>query len=116
METFTFVPSYSSDVTAEPGVDTVSYGEGYQQRRAKGINNNPLAFNLMFTGTTDVDRNALIAFLTARGGVEAFIWAPPAPHYDPAVPKYFICPKWTNSYIEVNNNSISVPLVQTFSF
>ena len=71
---FTWSPYYGSpQQSRKPRVLTASYGEGYEQRVADGINTDLATWNLTFRGapayTNDID-----VFLAARGGVEAFWW------------------------------------------
>lgn len=56
------------------------FGDGYEQRSADGINAKALAYQLVFRQVRDVKARRVLDFLKAVGGVEAFIWTPPAPH------------------------------------
>ena len=78
----------------EPKVDAVKFGDGYEQRIAKGINNNPQAWAMAYTGRGATDINSVYDFLEARNGVEAFEWTPRGE----ATPRQFVCRKWTRRF------------------
>lgn len=75
MSTFTEIPG-SASLQAKPRVRLVTFGDGYQQRVADGINNAPRSWQLSFT-RPNAEADAIEAFFAARSGVEAFDWTPP---------------------------------------
>lgn len=114
METLTF-PDHllgTSNETYEPmqldhapAVRTVKFGDGYEQRIATGINNNPQKWSLMFTKRSGADVDGVYDFLQARGGVEAFEWTP---RWE-SVPRRYVCRKWTRKFDVYN-------IVQSITF
>lgn len=90
MATFTWTPSYNSQVDEEPRVLSNSYGDGYQQRVGDGINNNLPKWAVRFDVRELAEAGAIRDFLRARGGVEAFDWTPPL-----GSAGKWICRKWS---------------------
>jgi phage-related protein len=77
MSTFTITASYGAALSQEPKVRRMSFGDGYEQRAAFGINRQPRAWALTWEGKNNTDAAAIISFFEARGGVENFSWTPP---------------------------------------
>lgn len=75
-ETFTWVPSYGSAATMKPNVTVTKFGDGYEQRCAIGLNNNPRKWQVTFGNVPKVTADAIEAFFVARGAVECFHWTP----------------------------------------
>ena len=78
----------------EPRLRTAGFGDGYEQRVRDGINHNPQKWNISFTKRSGTDIGAVYDFLTARGGVEAFLWTPRGE----ATPRVFVCKKWSRRF------------------
>lgn len=75
MQTFTYQPDYEATLSREPQVTAVGFGDGYEQRRPKGLNHNLRRYSLTFSGT-EARIKAIDTFLTQRGGYQAFLWTP----------------------------------------
>ena len=58
-------PVYNTRINARPKVNTLSFGDGFEQRLTEGLNQNPLSVNLTFE-LTQTDADTAIAFLNAR--------------------------------------------------
>lgn len=69
---FAWIPSWSSEVTSTPTVNTAAMGEGYTQRQNPAINSNTLKWNLVFDNREDNEAAALRTFLQDKGGVGHF--------------------------------------------
>lgn len=100
MATFpaTPAPSQSTSAAVKPRVVTMSFGDGYSQRMAEGINNTPSVYAVQWTRIVEADRVTFNNFLLARAGVEAFSWTPP----NVGAPLKFICKDWSWVYGEYN--------------
>ena len=59
-----------------PRVLRATYGDGYEQRAADGINNLPEKWNLTWKNRTSAEANKIVKFLEDQGGVTAFDWYP----------------------------------------
>ncbi|MBK5072235.1 phage tail protein [Budviciaceae bacterium CWB-B4] len=100
METFHWRPVPGMSVPTEPNVRVVKFGDGYEQRQPKGINNNLKTYSLTFR----VPRHefwVIDDFLTSHGGVDAFWWTPPL-RYEPIK---VVCRKWTPT---INRRKIEI--------
>lgn len=75
MTTFTWDPQTATK-KVEPKVSRAAFGDGYEQRVAQGINSVSAEWSLTFIAEiSEVD--AIDSFLTARAGIEAFLWTDP---------------------------------------
>lgn len=64
------------NVVSEPKVVTVKLGDGYEQRRAAGLNNQLSTYSVTIR-VRKCEHPSLKAFLERHGGVRAFQWTPP---------------------------------------
>ena len=71
------VPDRGISTDQSPKVLVASYGDGYEQRVAAGINNIPESWSLTWNNRTNADANKVIKFLEDQEGVTAFDWYPP---------------------------------------
>ncbi|STQ72060.1 phage tail protein [Hafnia alvei] len=101
METFHFSPRPGMGVSTKPNVTTVNFGDGYEQRRAAGIN----ALLESYTPTFRVapeELPAIESFFRRHGAVRAFYWRSPHRH----VRLKIVCREWShvvnNRYIDVS--------------
>src|SRR5579864_69880 len=82
-------PSYSSQVKKQPRVLVASFGDGYSQRSADGINNNRQIWTNVWENMLLSEYTNLCNFLDSMAGIGAFTWSPPQ---DPAAGTYkFTC-------------------------
>ena len=58
-------PVYNTRINARPKVNTLSFGDGFEQRLTEGLNQNPLTVNLTFE-LSQTDADTAITFLNAR--------------------------------------------------
>lgn len=90
METFNWKVRPGMRAEREPRVQTIRFGDGYEQRRTDGLNAMQSRYTIMLTGShtamQDVDD-----FLTRHGGSQAFLWQPPG---QPAL-EVFVCRRWS---------------------
>jgi len=109
MATFSYIPDFGATKKLAPRVNSISFGDGYEQRATFGINNNPQMWDLTFANRSDTDAQAIDDFLIARGGVESFDWTP----YNQSAGKY-ICKEWSKSIDKYNGNTIQATFIQVF--
>ena len=72
--TFNWRPDYPINAGFEPKVNEATFGDGYVQAGAYGINNNPASIDLGFTRRTQTEADAIEDFLSSKGGWERFTW------------------------------------------
>ena len=75
-ETFRWAPAPQAQGDTTFAVRKASFGDGYVQAVANGINNRSESWPLTFVGDY-VKITAIKAFLDARGGSQSFYWTPP---------------------------------------
>jgi len=109
MATFTYTPSFTADLQERPLARTVQFGDGYEQRLAYGINTQPKTWSLQFLNRTDTERDNILTFLRARGGVESFDWTDP----NGAAAKW-VCAEWNTSQVACNFNNVTATFRQVF--
>ena len=109
MATFSYIPDFGATKKLQPKVNSISFGDGYEQRATLGINNNPQTWDLSFLNRGDTEAEAIDAFLTARGGVESFDWTP----YGESAGKY-VCKEWSKSIDRYNGNTIQATFQEVF--
>lgn len=110
MATFTWTPSFTARASYKPRVRTARFGDGYEQRLADGINVRPAVWALTFDNRDNTETAALLAFLQARNGVEAFDWTPP---YEASAIRV-VCREWNKSIAVYNSTTISAQFEQVF--
>lgn len=106
MADFTWTPARGFTTEVTPRVSVASFGDGYSQRVASGINNIQQTWNLQFTNNSIAIIDSIDAFLTSKGGVLSFTWVPPGEFVEVKV----VCYKWQKTY----ESSISKSLSATF--
>lgn len=109
MATFTYIPDFSANLTKRPRVRQVSFGDGYEQRSADGINTIRAVWSLSFNARTDAERDGILDFLEARGGVESFDWTPPT-----GAAGKFVCREWNASLEAFGINNVNATFEQVF--
>lgn len=63
--------------TKKPNVLVATYGDGYEQRAAAGINNLGESWDLTWSNRSAAEANKLIKFFEDHGAVTVFDWYPP---------------------------------------
>ena len=109
MATFTWIPSVGAALSVKPSVHKVSFGDGYEQRMAFGLNTKPEVWSVEFHGKTTTDAAAIDAFLKARGAVECFNWTSPS-----GLAAKFVCEEWSRTIEEPNIENIRATFKQVF--
>lgn len=92
-EVFNWLPREGMETTRKPSVITVKFGDGYEQRRAGGLNADLKTFKPVFRVTDEYSRAALGSFLSRHAGMRAFLWRPPK--YNRTV--RVVCREWSIS-------------------
>jgi phage-related protein len=105
---FTWLASYDATKTVTPPVKVIKLGDGYEQRQAFGINRKPRKFSLKFTREV-AEIEAIEAFLSARGAVEAFRYTHPG---QPA--GVFVCREWVRTDISFAVHGLTAMFDEVF--
>jgi phage-related protein len=110
MAIFTYTPDFGAQVQIKPRVRAVSFGDGYQQRQADGINTQPQVWSLQWQNRDNSETAAIKSFLATRSGVEAFDWTPP----NEATAIRVVCGEWSVQTVKFNLNTVSAQFKQVF--
>ena len=90
MATFIWIPASGAAQTTKPDVSVIKYGDGYEQRVPKGINNIADKWALKFsTNVSDVE-----SFLRGHGGQLSFNWTNPL-----GVTGTYVCREWKVNHL-----------------
>lgn len=101
LQTLPFYPQPNYTVASEPRRKVLDFGDGYQQRRAEGLNPLQRTFQCEFN-LNHSQAQQLLDFLTVHSGVTAFYFKP---HRQSKAIKV-VCPKWTEA-VKLRHNKIS---------
>jgi phage-related protein len=110
MATFTWTPDFGAKAAYKPRVRVASFGDGYEQRQAEGINARSDLWDLQFQNRTDSETSSILSFLEARAGVEAFDWTPPTELTAIRV----VCREWTKSLDRNNLNTVTAQFTRVY--
>lgn len=88
---FTWSPDMGAQRSVKANVMQTKFGDGYEQRVAKGINTMPKSWQVTFSRVATVASD-ILAFLEARGGREAFDWVDPMD-----VTGTYVCREWRST-------------------
>lgn len=110
METFIWTPEFGANKTVKPNVTQVKFADGYEQRFSHGLNSIAQTWSLSFAHREPSEANAIDAFLTARAGVEAFLWTPP----DSETALVFVCRAWEKAPQKGGRYTISCQFEQVY--
>ncbi|MEY1590702.1 phage tail protein [Burkholderia sp. Bmkn7] len=109
-DTFNWSPTvegFGGDTTLR--VRKASFGDGYTQRAADGLNNRVPSYSLRFVGKAE-KISAILAFLDAHAGVVSFFWTPPLRSQ-----ARFVCEKYTEPVRSGRVYTITAQFEQTFA-
>jgi phage-related protein len=109
MATFTYTPSFEATENSQPRVRRFQAGDGYEQRITFGLHADPKEWSLTFANRDDTERDNILTFLEARGGVESFDWTPPR-----GTAGKYVCSEWQTTLSNCNNNQIQVTFREVF--
>ena len=70
-------PSYSSSPGTDFRILEATFGDGYSQRAADGLNSTKITWNLIWEVRTDADIAIINDFLVDKLGFEHFLWTAP---------------------------------------
>lgn len=83
---------------SSPNRFIAQFGDGYQQRTAKGINNLQQSFNVSFNNRTKEEIDDITAFFESKGGVTNFSFTIPDSNNSGETTIKVICETWSQAY------------------
>ena len=109
MPAFNWLLNYPAKLQRKPKLLEATFGDGYYQRAADGINNDLETWTLNATGVPFDVAEEIESFLEARGGWEYFAWKAPKAN---APYKNYICKEWDISYNDEDDASVSFTFIE----
>jgi phage-related protein len=113
--------SYGSEFETTVRMNSVKFGDGYEQRSLDGINTMPLKLNFRFANRSLEVIQQIDAFLRGtlpyydRTPDEYFYYIPPPPHDGiMQTPRKFKCESWKLGSDQYNNHTISGVFEEVF--
>jgi len=111
---FLWTPSYNVATTHAPKVNSVTFGNGYEQRIPDGIYTGLIKMEMTFEMRSDAEAKAILHFLRARKGASSFVIKNlPEIYGDSGYKKRFICPSFNSTFAFYNNHSIKASFSET---
>lgn len=113
---YTFTPPVTAPLDPnttrqnKPKVLMPDFGDGYAQRAADGINNNPAARALSWTNLTQDEFDYIDGFFDARYGVESFYYD----HLGRGNPQVYICTDWEVTDVDFGIYTITANFMQVY--
>lgn len=91
MKTFNWPVRPNVKESAEPQVNVIKFGDGYEQRQAKGINNNLRTYDVELKV---INEEAILIdnFFSFHGAIKPFLWREPKLNHFIKVK----CTKWSS--------------------
>jgi phage-related protein len=112
---FLWLPDYkAANEDTTPRVLVSKFDDGYEERRADGLNNLPRTFNLTFTrDKTEID--AIVSFLRGKQGYQKFSFVPPPDDPGTGDTINVVCSEpWKRNQVDYNIVTLSVTLREVF--
>ena len=86
------------------------FGDGYGQRVRNGLNHDAMSVDLKWDNISVAEGAVIWAFITARGGDEAFFYDPP---FLPSGKKW-TCPTYRRAFTQPDTMNIALSLKECF--
>ncbi len=83
---------------SQPNVLVANFGDGYQQRAARGINNLVQSYSVSFANRTKEEIDDITAFFENKGGVTNFSFTIPDSNNSGETTIKVICSSWSQAY------------------
>jgi phage-related protein len=94
-ETLPSIPiAFSPQLSEEPRVRRVKFGDGYEARLGDGLNTRSMNVSISWKNRTHAEMAVLMDFFRRHNGQSWFWWAASG---EEGVNKKFVCPKWSYS-------------------
>jgi phage-related protein len=83
-------PAFGAPEDTECNILATSFGDGYGQEAANGLNHIRRGWSLTWNGLTKAQADTIINFLIAKGGYTPFLWK----HEEDAADLKWTCKQW----------------------
>jgi phage-related protein len=111
---FLWTPSYNLSVNHSPRVNSVVFGNGYEQRTPDGIYTGLIKMDVTLDLRNQAESSAMLHFLKVRKAAESFTVKNLPPIYaDGTYKKRFVCPNFNSNFTFHDNYSIKTSFIET---
>ena len=111
---FLWTPSYNVSTSHAPKINSVAFGNGYQQRSPDGIYTGLIKMEVTFDMRGASESKAILHFLRVRKGVSSFVVKNlPEIYGDSGYKKRFICQNFNSNFSFYDNHTVKVSFVET---
>jgi len=98
-----------------PNVTITQFGDGYEQRKVRGINNFKEMYNCTFTNRPNTETDDLEAFFRSTNGVTKFIITIPDSNQGSGeLDIKVVCDKWTKTHTTTGATGLNVQLRRVY--
>lgn len=104
------VPSYGTDMSEEPRIRKVQYGDGYSQRSNDGLNAVRQRWTVVWAGIKRTEAETLRLFFKGEKGTGIITWTP----FDQSEELKFTAGAFRSTPASANTTDCSVILTQEF--
>ena len=99
----------------KPNVRKVSFGDGYEQRKIRGINNMIDTYDLRFSNRPNTETDDLEAFFIEQAGVSKFTFTIPDSNEGTGEKDIkVICTEWSKSHTQTGATSLNAKLSRVY--
>ena len=106
------VPDRNIGQSSSPNVYKISFGDGYEQRLQRGINNIKETFKVSFNNRPNTEIDAIMDFLDGKAGVTSFSFTVPNGTGERTVK--VVCEEYNQTYYNTEINSCSATLRRVY--
>ena len=114
----TVIPDRGFGRTVAPNTLTVAFGDGYEQRLSRGINNNLETFNITLSNRTKEESDNIADYLSSLRGVTSFNFNIPdhgqQGDSDNEKTIKVVCMNYNVTYVHDNHFTISMQLKRVY--
>lgn len=111
---FLWTPSYNLSINHSPRVNSVVFGNGYEQRTPDGIYTGLIKMDVTLDLRNQAESSAILHFLKVRKAAESFTVKNLPPIYADGIhKKRFVCPNFNSNFTFHDNYSIKTSFVET---
>jgi len=107
---FSWIPEFSAKHSFDSRAQVTTFGDGYRQRIAFGLQPQEETWTLAFDNRTNAERNQIRDYLRGAKGVTGFAWTDPRSGQTAK----FVCSEWSIQYMNFNNNSVGAAFKRVF--
>ena len=99
----------------KPSVLRAKFGDGYEQRKVKGVNNIVESYNLSFSNRPNTETDDLEAFFVSTGGVTKFTFTIPDSNEGTGEKDIkVVCDEWSKSHTQTAATTLTAKLRRVY--